>query len=81
MDVLSRLLLSSNPLITSIRLRPKKNTKTFSKEFLEMLIAESFSPLTKDSVTLADVECIEVMNEDSDDEFLVDEEWAASPKH
>uniref|UniRef100_A0A1E1WB45 Uncharacterized protein n=1 Tax=Pectinophora gossypiella TaxID=13191 RepID=A0A1E1WB45_PECGO len=38
-DVLNRLLLSSDPLITSLRPKPPKSSKPFSKEAIEMLIA------------------------------------------
>lgn len=39
MDVINRLLLSSDPLLSSIRSKPPKRNKTFSKESLEMLVA------------------------------------------
>lgn len=39
MDVIKRLLLTSDPLLSSIRPLPKKKSKAFSKETLEMLIS------------------------------------------
>lgn len=38
LDVFNRLLLSSDPLITSLRPKPPKSSKPFSKEAIEMLI-------------------------------------------
>lgn len=51
-----------------------KNTKNFSRETLDMLITES--TLSED-----DVECLdEDMDEESDGESSMDEEWTASPE-
>lgn len=73
-DVLNRLLLSSDPLITSIRPRPKENIKIFNRESLEMIITESFSTLNEDNVIPVNVECLEDVYEESDGESSEDEE-------
>lgn len=64
-------MLSSDPLITSMRPRLLKNSKVFSKESLEMLITESFANSDKSEVEEFNEESDEGFSEDvSEEEFL-----------
>lgn len=67
-DVLNRLLLTSDPLITSMRRLSPKKSKTFSKETLEMLIAEP--PTTADEV---DDEADDYDEDGMEEEYTSDE--------
>lgn len=69
LDVLNRLLLSSDPLITSIRPKPKKTTRPFSKETVEMLIPADLGLDLGQQVVEESNESSEDEAEDSDEEF------------
>ncbi|KAF2891735.1 hypothetical protein ILUMI_14438 [Ignelater luminosus] len=66
LDVINRLLLSSDPVITGMRPTPKKTTKPFLKETVEML-------LPADTVTEA------VSSDDEAPKESSDKPWMSSP--
>lgn len=76
MDVLNRLLLTSDPLITSMRSLSQKKSKKFSKETLEMLIPESYMTTTPNDYNVAAGENEE--QEETDEESIDEESWAES---
>lgn len=47
-DILNRLLMNSDPFITSSRSRPKKRTKPFSSETLALFCPEELASVTED---------------------------------
>lgn len=72
MDVLNRLLLSSDPLITSIRPTQKKIRSVFSKEALDMMIpAEPYH-------STSETETSESSAEETEEVFSDDEPWISS---
>lgn len=67
-DIINRLLLSSDPLITSLRPKPKKKSAPFSKEALDIMIPAE--PYDDDS----DVE----VSEDSESSYSDEDSWLSS---
>ena len=65
LDVLNRLLLSSDPLITCLRPKQTKSSKPFSKETIEMLIPADLDQNVNNSDS---EELVEEEADDSEDE-------------
>ena len=67
-DIINRLLLSSDPYLSSIRPKPQLKRKSFSKEALDLMVADA-PPYLPSTSTEDNISCEDIDEDDEDEEL------------